>query len=329
MRTTDHPQRPAREATLGTWPATIGRLAREYAVLVLTVALFLYLAVSADNFLTVANLTNVLSQSAVLGVMACAATLLIIAGNFDLSVGAIFAASGIVAVLVVDSVSVPAGIAAGVVTGAVLGFLNGLVVTGLGVNSFIATLASGLMIGGLVLAVTRGQTTDSTSAEFVGLSMKRFLGLDLMTWVFVVWALVLGFILARTTYGRYMYAVGGNALAAELSGVRVSAVRIATFVLSGLGAAVAGILSASQSGSVPVTAGTSLVLITIAAVVVGGTSIWGGDGAVWRTVVGVVFLSLIQNGFNLLDIDPLYGNIVYGGIILIAAAVDARVRSAR
>jgi ribose transport system permease protein len=305
------------------------RFAREYAILLLTVALFVYLAFTADNFLSVANLTNVASQTAVLGIMACAATLLIVSGNFDLSVGAMFAASGIVTVLLVDVIPVPVAIIAGLAVGTALGLANGFIVGTLGVNSFIATLGSSLVIGGVILVGTGGQTTDSTSPAFVTLSSQRLVGIDVSTWVFVVWAILLALVLAKTTFGRYIYATGGNPVAARLSGVRVTAVRIATFALSGLGAAIAGILSASQSGSVPVTAGSSLVLITIAAVVVGGTSIWGGDGAVWRTLVGVIFLALIANGFNLLDIDPLYGNVVYGGIILVAAAIDAQARRAR
>ena len=311
---------------LGHRKMSLARLAREYAVLLLSVLLFLYLSLAADNFFTVVNLTNVASQSAILGIMASAATLLIVAGNFDLSVGAMFAASGIVTVLVVENYSVMLGVAAGMLTGMVLGLLNGVVVTKLGVNSFIATLASSLVIGGVILVATGGENTNTTNISFITLSVRELLGLDLMTWVFIGWALVLGYLLARTIYGRYMYAAGGNALAAQLSGVSVTGIRIATFVISGLGAAIAGILSASQSGSVPVTAGSNLVLISIAAVVVGGTSIWGGDGAVWRTVVGVGFLSLIDNGFNLLDLDPLYGNVVYGSIILIAAAIDAQAR---
>ncbi|GAB7006790.1 ABC transporter permease [Nocardioides sp. AN3] len=304
-------------------------LAREYAVLILSALLFLYLSFAADHFLTVVNLRNVASQSAILGIMACAATLLIVAGNFDLSVGAVFAASGIVTVLVVENYSVILGVAAGMLTGMVLGLLNGVIVTKLGVNSFIATLASSLVMGGVILVVTGGENTNTTNISFITLSARQFLGLDLMTWVFIGWALLLSYVLGRSIYGRYMYAAGGNALAAELSGVSVTGIRMATFVISGLGAAIAGILSASQSGSVPVTAGSNLVLISIAAVVVGGTSIWGGDGAVWRTVVGVVFLSLIDNGFNLLDLDPLYGNVVYGSIILIAAAIDAQARRSR
>lgn len=319
------------ETTAPALPRTVSlaRVVREYAVLLLAIALFVYLSVAADNFLTLLNLRNVASQSAILGIMACAATLLIVAGNFDLSVGAMFAASGIVTVRVVEHHPLILGIAAGMLTGMVLGLLNGVIVTRFGVNSFIATLATGLVMGGVILVVTGGQTTNTTNVDFITMSARQLLGLDLMTWVFIGWALLLGYLLARTIYGRYMYAAGGNALAARLSGVSVTGIRMATFVVSGLGAAIAGILSASQSGSVPVTAGSNLVLISIAAVVVGGTSIWGGDGAVWRTVVGVLFLALIENGFNLLDLDPLYGNIVYGSIILVAAAIDAQARRVR
>ncbi|MTD57328.1 ABC transporter permease [Amycolatopsis pithecellobii] len=292
----------------------------------MAVALFVYLSIAADNFLTVLNLRNVASQSAILGIMACAATLLIVAGNFDLSVGAMFAASAIVTVRVVENHPLILGIAAGMLTGMLLGTVNGVIVTKFGVNSFIATLASSLVMGGVILVVTGGRTSNTTNVDFITLSARQFLGLDLMTWVFIGWVVLLGYLLARTIYGRYMYAAGGNALAAQLSGVSVTGIRMATFVISGLGAAIAGILSASQSGSVPVTAGSNLVLISIAAVVVGGTSIRGGDGAVWRTVVGVLFLALIENGFNLLDLDPLYGNIVYGSIILIAAAIDVQAR---
>lgn len=176
-------------------------LAREYAVLILSALLFLYLSFAADHFLTVVNLRNVASQSAILGIMACAATLLIVAGNFDLSVGAVFAASGIVTVLVVENYSVILGVAAGMLTGMVLGLLNGVIVTKLGVNSFIATLASSLVMGGVILVVTGGENTNTTNISFITLSARQFLGLDLMTWVFIGWALLLSYVLGRSIYG--------------------------------------------------------------------------------------------------------------------------------
>jgi ribose transport system permease protein len=305
---------------------TMARLTREYAILVLFVVLFGYLAFSAANFLTVDNLKNLLTQSTTIGIMACAGTLVIVAGSFDLSVGAVFTLTSIVTVLVANSVSVPVGIGAGVLAGAAIGLMNGAVVTRLGVNAFIATLASGLVVAGVALLVSGGQVTSAQDPTFLELGSTQVLGFAVSTWVFVVWAVLLAVLLARTIYGRYMYASGGNPLAAQLSGVRVATIRTATFVISGMGAAVAGVLAASQSGSVTSNAGTGLELTTIAAVVVGGTSIWGGDGAVWRTVVGVLLLGMIQNGFNLLSINPLYQQIVYGAIILVAAAVDAQAR---
>lgn len=307
----------------------VARLAREYAILLLFIALFVYLALEAGNFLTAENLKNLVSQSAQLGVMACAATLVIIAGSFDLSVGSVFTITGIVTVVVGNAASLPVGIIAGLALGGMIGLANGILVTWFRVNAFIATLASGLVIGGVALTVSGGNVTTSTVTSFLNLSSTTILGFDVMSWVFVVWAVLIGILLARTIYGRYMYAAGGNPVAAELSGVRVGSIRTAAFVISGISAGIAGILSASQSGSVTSTAGSGLELTTIAAVVVGGTSIWGGDGAVWRTVVGVLFLGLITNGFNLLNINPLYENIVYGGIILVAAAIDARARQAR
>jgi ribose transport system permease protein len=302
---------------------------REYAILGLFVALFVYLAFSAGNFLTAANLKNLLSQSTTIGIMACAGTLVIVAGSFDLSVGAVFTLTSIVTVLVANSVSPVVGIGAGVLAGAAIGLMNGAVVTRLGVNAFIATLASGLVVGGVALVISGGEVTSAQDPSFLDLGSAKVLGFEVRTWVFVVWTVLLAVLLARTIYGRYMYASGGNPLAAQLSGVRVASIRTATFVISGVGAAVAGILAASQSGSVTSNAGTGLELTTIAAVVVGGTSIWGGDGAVWRTVVGVLFLGMIQNGFNLLSINPLYQQIVYGAIILVAAAVDAQARRHR
>jgi ribose transport system permease protein len=332
MSTKTQDQEPAVAAQtppIGSRGSAVARLAREYAILLLFIALFVYLALEAGNFFSAENLKNLVSQSAQLGVMACAATLVIVAGSFDLSVGSVFTITGIIAVLVGNATSAPVGIIVGLALGGTIGLGNGILVTWFRVNAFIATLASGLVIGGVALIVSGGGVTSITSSTLLNLSSTRILGFDVMSWVFVVWAVLVGILLARTIYGRYMYAAGGNPVAAELSGVRVGSIRTATFVISGISAGIAGILSASQSGSVTSTAGSGLELTTIAAVVVGGTSIWGGDGAVWRTVVGVLFLGLITDGFNLLNINPLYENIVYGGIILVAAAIDARARQAR
>ena len=149
-------------------------------------------------------------------------------------------------------------------------------------------------------------------------------------WLMIVAVIVIGILLARTTTGRYMYAAGGNAEAARLAGVRVNGVRITAFVISGAAAGLAGVIDTSrvltaQAG----TADTALAFTVLAGIVVGGTSILGGEGAVWRTVVGVLFIALIGNGYVLLGLDPLYEQITMGAILLVAVGLDAWARSVR
>ena len=306
----------------------IGTL-RDYAISLALVALVLFLSARADNFLTVSNLKNVLEQSAGLGIVAAAGTLVIIAGGFDLSVGAIFAITGVVAAQIAVHGDPVVGLVAGVLAGAVLGLGNGLLVTVVRINPFIATLGSAFVIGGLALRITHGDLiTVDFEGPFTKLGSNAIFGLKYSIWIWFLFSLAMGVLLARTVFGRYVYASGGNREAARLSGVPVGLVRSATYTLSGLAAGLAGVLSASRIGTGQADAnnGVNIEFQAVAAIVVGGTSIWGGEGAIWRTVVGVLLLGVIGNGFTLLSIDPVYQNIVYGGIILIAAGIDARLR---
>jgi len=299
---------------------------RDSAVFVSLVVLFVLLSIFADNFLTWQNLRNVLDQSVSLGIIATAGTLVIIAGGFDLSVGAIFAMAGVIAAEVGNAVDPVLGLAAGLAVGVVVGLVNAFVVSGVRINPFIATLATSIVVRGLALALTGGMLITVTAESFAWPGTEEFLEVSLSSWIFLAWAALMGLLLWRTAFGRYIRACGGNEEAARLSGIRVGLVRGATFVISGLGAALAGVLAASEVATGQADAGVGLELTAVAAIVVGGTSIWGGEGAVWRTVVGVFLLALIGNGFNLLGIDPVYQQVVFGSIILLAAGVDARVR---
>jgi ribose transport system permease protein len=147
--------------------------------------------------------------------------------------------------------------------------------------------------------------------------------------VMAAFVVTLAYVLARTTYGRRLYAVGGNAEAARLAGVRVELVRASTFIISGLASGIAGAMLASRVSTAQADTATGLEFTVLAGVVVGGTSIQGGEGAVWRTVVGVLFIALIENGFTLLGVDPIYQQIVLGTIILSAVAADAWTRRTR
>lgn len=304
-------------------------LLRDYSVLLATVALFVVLSITSSSFLTKTNLLNIVDQQTSLGIIACAGTLVIIAGAFDLSVGAMYALGGVVAAQLANHLGVPEGIVLGVLAGGVLGMVNGVAVGAFRINPFIATLATAIVFGGLGLIVSGEALITVTKPGFQTFGSTEFLGVRLTTWIFVGFALAMGLLLQRTKFGRYIYACGGNEEAARLSGVRVGMVRMAVFALSGLASTLAGALFAARVGVGDSSVGTALTLSAVAAIVVGGTSIWGGEGAIWRTIVGLFFLALIDNGFNLLGVDAKYQQVVQGAIILVAAGVDAYARRQR
>lgn len=299
---------------------------RDYGIVVSCVGLFLILSLSSDVFLTKTNLLNILDQWSAVGIIACGATLVIIAGGFDLSVGAIFAVAGVVAAKVAGVSSVELAFLSGAVVGLLFGIFNGVLATVGRINPFIATLSTSIMFRGLALVLTGGLLVTVSDDAFTTLGRDTLLGVKWSIWVFAVFAVIASVLLARTTFGRYVYAVGGNAEAARLSGIRVSIIKGATFAISGLSAGIAGVLVASRAATGQADVGVGLELTAIAAVVIGGTSILGGEGAVWRTILGVFLLAMINNGFNLLNVDPTYQQIVQGAIIVTAVAVDAWAR---
>ncbi|HKY46477.1 MAG TPA: ABC transporter permease [Acidimicrobiia bacterium] len=306
-------------------PSRISAL-RDYGIVFSFVALFAALALSTDAFLTTRNLLNILDQQAAIGIIACTGTLVLIAGGLDLSTGAVFAFSGIVAAETVDTLGVWGAMGLAVAVALVLGMLNGLLATVGRINAIIATLATGIMIRGLAIAATGGLLVRVTEPSYATLGRGGLLGIKYSVWMFVGVILITGFLLRATTFGRYIFAAGGNQEAARLAGVRIDLVRSATFAISGLGAGLAGILSSSRVATGQADAGAGLEISAIAAIVIGGTSILGGEGAIWRTVLGLLLLALVRNGFNLLNINPIFQQIFQGAIILAAVAVDAWAR---
>jgi ribose transport system permease protein len=205
---------------------------------------------------------------------------------------------------------------------------NGTVVTVGRINSFMATLATSFMIRGLALAISGGfliRVVDELGrpTKFNVIGRSELLGAKYTVWLWAGVIVVTAFLLHRTTFGRAIYATGGNAAAARLSGVRVDLVRWTTFAISGLTAGIAGMIIASRVSTGQSDVGVGIEFDVIAAVVVGGSSILGGAGAIWRTVIGVLLLAMIQNGFNLLNVDAVYQRIFFGAIILFAVAIDA------
>jgi ribose transport system permease protein len=186
------------------------------------------------------------------------------------------------------------------------------------------------VIGGIASLVHGGQIILVTQSSFATLGNGTFLGIKYTILLWGGFTLMCGFLLQRTIFGRYIYALGGSEEASRLSGVRVTAVRISCYVISGLGGALGGAIAASRASLGEGTAGGfGLAVTAVAAVVVGGTSIRGGEGAVWRTVVGILILALIDNGFDLLGVNASYQTLFQGGLILVAVGIDTWARSRR
>jgi ribose transport system permease protein len=299
---------------------------RDIGIVLAFVALFVGLSIATDTFLTQRNLLNILDQSAPLGIIACAVTIAIVAGIFDVSSGAMFGVAAVVATKAANGISPTAGLILGVLAGLALGIANGVIVHYTRINSFIGTLATSIVYRGGAILITGGAIVTVTDPSFAKVGTGELLQAKWSVWVFGAFFLLTAFILARTTFGRYVYAVGGNEEAARLSGVRVGLVRGGCFALVGLAAGIAGVLAASRTSSAQANLGTGLELSAIAAAVVGGTSILGGEGAVWRGVLGVLTLAIIGNGFDLLSIETTYQQLVQGVLILLAVAVDQLVR---
>lgn len=304
-------------------------LGRDYGIAAFAILLFVALAATTPNFLTSENLRNVLDQSVAVGIIACAGTVLIIAGGFDLSAGAIFAVAAIVGAKVSNATGAELGIIVGLAAGAGLGLVNGLLCTVGRVNHFVGTLATSFAFAGLATILSGASLILIDDTGFGNLAGTKLLGIKSSTVIFIIFAISCAVLLNHTVFGRHIFASGGNVRTARLSGVSVNRVVAIGYVLSGFGAAIAGLIVISRTLSVNASVGGSIVFTAIAAILVGGNSVLGGEGAIWRTLVGVLVLGLISNGFNLNGIDPLYAQIITGGIIVFAVSADAWARRSR
>lgn len=303
--------------------AGVARFFQTYAVAVMIVALIILLSFLSDSFLTVQNLINILNQNTPLAIMAAAMTLVIICGGFDLSVGAIFAVGSVAAAAIALAVDPLAGLIAAPLIGAGLGFVNGVTIVTLNIHSFLATLAMGLVYRGIAILITGGTLVPVRLEAFTWLGRDRIGPIYIAVIVMVAFAVLLTVVLNRSTLGRRIFAVGGNEEAAILSGIRTRWVKIIAFSINGFAAGLAAAIAVSRISLGQATAGMGMELEAIAAVIIGGTSIYGGEGAVWRSVAGVIMLALVNNGFNILNADPFYKDLTTGLIIVAAVAISA------
>ncbi len=296
---------------------------------IILLAVCIYLARRVPEFRSVENLMNVLRSISEIGVIAFGMTMVIIAGEIDLSVGSVVALAGcLTAWLVASHVWVWAAIALTLGVGFTCGASIGLMRTKYGVPSFITSLALLTALRGAALKITHGFPLTPFPEWFNFIGSGRLAGVPFPTIVLAVTFLTVYVILNHTPFGRSIYAVGGNAEAARLCGIAVGRVRVLSLAITGTLAALSGVLLSSRmmSGNPTVAAGWELDVI--AAVIVGGTSLRGGSGSVWGTLVGVVFIGVIVNGMRLLDVHE-DGQLIGRGVIIVLAVLLTRLRRNR
>lgn len=276
------------------------------------------------NYLSRTNIVNVLNQVSILAVVTLGASIVIFTGGFDLSAGAVVALSGVIGALVVDQTgSVPQAVAMGIGTGLLVGLINGFFVGYLGVSPLIVTLGALNICRGLALLASGGSPVYSFPLSYTSFGTSRFLDLPVLAWIAFGLFLVIALILRFTPLGLYIYAVGGNAKAAKISGVNVPGIRMLAFAISGACCGLAGMLLASRTGGGEPAAGFAYELEAIAAVILGGAALSGGEGRLWRSLMGILMLTALGNGLNIVGIHPHWKGVAIGAILVIAASLDA------
>lgn len=298
-------------------------LLRSYGSLIALAVLIIYGSTTNSSFFTLANAENVITQNSSLALIAFGLTLLIAAGEFDLSVGATYALGSVVFADMANHMPTVVAAMLTLAIGAIAGILNGLLVTRLNINSFIATLATGLAFTGIAYLVSNGQAIYVTKPDFTVLGTGSVGTIPFIVIIVAVVLLVSEFLIRRTVFGIHLRAVGGNRTAAYLTGLRVNLNVVIAFAIVGFCGALAAICRTSQLGvgQVDSSAGT-LALNGIAVVVIGGTSLRGGEGSALRTVIGFLLLSVLQNIFNILALSSYWSLIVSALVIIGAVAID-------
>lgn len=281
--------------------------------------LVLGLTLLSDRFLTPANLTNILRQTAINGIISVGMTLVIITGGIDLSVGSVLALSVTIgAALMKQGWSVPVSVIAALGCGAALGCINGLLIAVARIPSFIATLGMLTVGRGLTLLYTQGQPITGLPATFRWIGTGDIGGIPFPIILMLLVFMIGGIFLYRTTYGMQIYLMGDNPVAARLVGVPVTQLTVLVYTLSGLCAALAGLVLIARLDSAQPTIGLGYELNAIAAVVVGGTSFSGGEGGLVGTLLGALLIETLNNGLNLLNVSPLWEQVVKGVVIALA-----------
>ena len=307
-----------------------GRIRRDWDAAIVPLIFLTMLAVFSQldpNFLSKTNIVNVLNQVSILAVVTLGASIVIFTGGFDLSAGAVVAFSGVIGALVVEETgSVAQAVAAGIGSGLLVGLVNGVFVGYLNVSPLIVTLGALNICRGLALLLSGGAPVYSFPMSYTSFGTSRFLDIPVLALIAFALFVVMALIMRFTPLGLYIYAVGGNPRAAKISGLNVPAMRMLAFAVSGACCGLAGMLLAARTGGGEPAAGFAYELEAIAAVILGGAALSGGEGRLWRSLMGILMLSALGNGLNIVGIHPHWKGVAIGAILVIAASLDAAKR---
>lgn len=299
---------------------------RQYGgILLALLVLCIFFSVANPRFMSVANFMNVFQQVAVIAIAAFGMTWVILLGEIDLSVGSIIAVAGMVgAQMFALGWGFAPALLVTLLAGAAMGLVNGMLTAKLLLPSFIVTVATMSIYRGMVSLPTNGAPAMITDPTWTAIGANAFLGLPIIIWIVVALFLVNHIALSRTTFGRKTYLTGGNREAALYSGIKVDRMKIVIFMISGLMAAISGILLSSRLYSAQTNAGMSYELDAIAAAVLGGTSLAGGVGTMVGTLIGALIIGALNNGMNMMSVPYFYQLIVKGLVIIVAVWLDVR-----
>lgn len=287
------------------------------------IVLFVGLALATPHFLTTVNLSSVVRQTAVINIMALGMTLIIVSGGIDLSVGAILAMGGLLGTMAMEKgYPIWAGVLVGILTGCFWGNVNGVLTTRLRINPFIVTLGTLGIVRGLTLIISNGLPVHQIPKGFSFLGEGNVLGVPFVLWILLLCAAIVHVIMEHTKLGRYAFAIGSNPDAAFYAGIPVAYHTTAVYAIGGALTGLAGMIEASRLMTGQPTAGQGYELQAIAAVVIGGGSLRGGEGSVVGTLVGAFIMGLLSNGSDLLGISPYLQQAIIGAVIILAVSFD-------
>jgi len=295
---------------------------REYPAIVGFIGVVILFSILSDRFLTLSNFVNVLRQVSMQAIIAFGMTVVIISGGIDLSVGSVFALSAAILASIVRNNSIFLGILSALLVGAAFGFFNGLIITKGRLQPFIVTLATMAIARSLTLAYMEGMPITGFPDSFRFIGAGDIAGIPVPVLIMFALLGLIFYLTKYTKFGLYAYSIGGNELAAKLSGVKVDAYKISFYVLSGLLTAASAVILTSRLNSAQPTFGVGYELDAIAAVVLGGASLSGGKGSVIGTLFGALIMGILNNGMNILNVSPFYQDAVKGIVILTAVLVE-------